>query len=111
MPMIQVSAVLAAGAVVDNVLTGSQFEYLPFNAALQFAVNGSAAGLVSDVYSGQDVLAERFQVNTINRFPVFPDDYTLDDVAGAGERIKVRLENTTGGNLTYFVNVKITPIG
>lgn len=110
MPMIQQSAALAGGAVVENVLAGSQFEFLPYNAALQFAINGSAAGLLCDVYSGQDVLAERFQVNAINRFPIFPDDYTLDDIAGAGERVKVRIENPTGGALTYFANVKITPL-
>ena len=110
MPMIQVTGSVAANAVNDNVLTGSQFEFLPYPCALEFGLVGSAAGLLMDAYSGSDVLCEAMAVSTANRFPVFPDDYTLTDVAGLGERIKVRARNTTGGALTYFVGIRITPL-
>jgi len=110
MPVIQSSVVVAANAVNDNVLQGSQFEFLPYNSLLEFGLNGSAAGLVADVYSGQDTVAEAYALNSQNRFPIYPDDYPLNDVAAAGERIKVRLRNTTGGNLTAFFSVKITPV-
>ena len=110
MPTIQKSASLAANTTLDNVLTGSQFEFLPFNASLNFGLVGSAAGLQADVYSGQDTLCEAMDISTANRYPVFPDDYPLSDVAGAGERLKVRLRNTTGGALTYFVTVRIDPL-
>jgi len=107
---IQKTASVAANTTVDNVLSGSQFEFLPMPAALEFGIVGSATGLQADVYSGSDMLCEGLDVSTQNRFPVFPDDYTLTDVAGAGERIKVRIRNTTAGALTYFVGVRITPI-
>jgi len=110
MPLIQSSATLAAGAVVDNLLSGSQFEFLPYDASLSFAINGSANGLLSDVYSGQDVLAENFSVNSANRVPINPDDFLLHDVAAAGERIKVRVRNPTAGPLTVFYAVVITPV-
>lgn len=110
MPLIQSSATLAAGAVVDNLLSGSQFEFLPYDAALSFAVNGSATGLLSDVYSGQDVLAENFSVNSANRVPINPDDFLLQDVAAAGERIKIRVRNPTAGALTVFYALVITPM-
>jgi hypothetical protein len=83
---------------------------MPNASALEFGLNGSAAGLQADVYSGQDMLCEGMAISTANRFPVFPDDYTLTDVADRGERIKVRLRNTTGGVLTYFVGIRITPV-
>lgn len=110
MPMIQVTGSVAANSVNDNVIAGSQFEYLPYNATLEFGLVASAAGMLSDAYSGQDLLCEGMAISTQNRFPVFPDDFTLTDVAGGGERVKVRMRNTTGGALTYFVGIRITPL-
>lgn len=111
MPTIQGSVSVAANAVNDNVITGSQWEYLPYNAAVEFGLVGSAPGLLLDVFSGQDNLAEGFAPSTQNRFPVYPDDFTLTDVAAAGERLKVRARNTTGGALTVFWSIRISPVG
>jgi hypothetical protein len=108
--MIQVTGSVAANATNDNVITGSQFEYLPYPATLEFGLVGSATGLQVDAYSGQDVLCESMSISTQNRYPIYPDDYTLTDIAAAGERVKVRVKNTTGGALTYFVAVRITPL-
>jgi hypothetical protein len=108
--MIQVTGSIAANTANDNVISGSQYEFLPRASALEFGLVGSATGLLADVYSGQDMLCEGMAISTQNRFPVFPDDYTLTDVADQGERIKVRLRNTTGGALTYFVGIRITPL-
>jgi hypothetical protein len=110
MPLIQGSASLLTATVNDNVLTGSQFEYLPWNAALNFGLVASATGLVVDVYSGQDTLCESLLPSLQNRFPVFPDDFNLTDVAAAGERIKIRVRNTSGGTLTFFYAVQLNPI-
>jgi hypothetical protein len=110
MPVIQSSTSVAANATNDNILQGSQFEFLPYNAMLEFGLVASATGLVADVYSGQDTVAEAYALSTQNRFPVYPDDYPLNDVAAAGERIKVRIRNTTAGALTVFFSVKITPV-
>jgi hypothetical protein len=110
MPLIQQSVSVAANATNENVLSGSQYEYLPFNALIEFGLNGSAVGLVSDVYSGSDVLAEGIALSSQNRIPVYPDDFTLNDVAAAGERLKVRIRNTTGGAVTAFYSVRITQV-
>ncbi len=110
MPVIQNSVSIAANAINDNVIQGSQFEFLPYDALLEFGLNASATGLVADVYSGADTVAESFALSTANRFPVYPDDYPLNDVAAGGERVKVRIRNTTAGALTAFYSVKITPV-
>jgi len=113
MPVIQGSVSIAASSVNDNVLAGSQFEFLPYDASLEFGLNGDANGadLRVDVYSGQDVLMENAPMNVQNRLPVFPDDFSLTDVAGAGERIKIRARNTSaaGARVINFA-VRITPI-
>jgi len=110
MPLIQKSVSVAAGATNDNVITGSQFEYLPYNALVEFGLNGSATGLLADVYSGQDIIAEDIALNALNRTAIYPDDYTFNDVAAAGDRLKVRVRNPTGGALTVFYSVRITPL-
>lgn len=113
MPVIQGSVSVAASGVNDNVLTGSQFEFLPFDAALEFGLNGDANGgdLRLDVFSGSDTLLENAPANTQNRVPVFPDDFVLTDVAAAGERIKVRVRNTNAAAArTLFFTVRITPV-
>lgn len=109
MPVIQNSVSIAANSTNDNVIQGSQFEFLPYDAFLEFGVNGSALGLVADIYSGQDTIAEGMALNAQNRFPVYPDDFPLNDVAAAGERIKIRVRNTTAGALTAFYSLRLTP--
>jgi hypothetical protein len=113
MPVIQGSASVALSSVNDNILQGSQFEFLPFAASLEFGLNGDANGadLRVDVYSGQDVLMENAPMSVQNRIPVYPDDYNLTDVAAAGERIKVRVRNTSAAAArTIFYAVRITPL-
>lgn len=110
MPLIQNSVAIAAGAQNDNLLAGSQWEFLPFDASLAFALNGSATGLLADVYSGQDVLAENMALNALNRIPINPDDFLLTDVAMGGERIKIRVRNPTAGALTVFFAVMLSPV-
>lgn len=113
MPTIQGTVSVAASSVNENVLQGSQFEFLPYDAQLMFGIVGdtNATDLRVDVYSGQDVLMESAQPSAQNRIPVFPDDYNLEDVAAGGERIKIRVRNLNAGAArSLFYAVRITPI-
>lgn len=109
MPTIKVQTSIPANQVVDNVITGNQYEFLPFNALLEFGLVAAAAGLFCDVYSGSDTLIENGVVSAANRSPLYPDDFDLTDVAAAGERIKVRARNTTAGAIVLNTTVRITP--
>ena len=113
MPIIQNRVSIAAGVTNDNLLSGSQFEFLPYDASLEFAVNADANGqeVLCDVYSGQDVLMENAPLNSQARIPVYPDDYNLTDVAAAGERLKIRARNTGAGAHVVSFAVRITPLG
>lgn len=113
MPTIQLATSVAASSVNDNVLSGSQYEFLPFDAVVEFGLVGdaNAADLRVDVYSGQDALMENAQPSAQNRMPVYPDDFSLTDVAAAGERLKVRVRNTSAaGARTLNTIVRITPV-
>ena len=112
MPTIsQLNTVLTL-VTVDNVLTGSQFEFLPFDAMLEFGMtsSGVVGDWIVDVFSGQDVLLEQGSVSILDRQPIYPDDFTLTDVAGAGERIKIRIRNSSAGTLNFFTTLRITPL-
>lgn len=110
MPTIQGSTVIAANDQNNNVLAGSAFEYLPMHANVRVALVGSAAGLTCTVQSGSDVLMEDSPISFANRFPVWPDDYALEDVAAAGDRLKLQARNTTAGALTLYWAARIDPI-
>lgn len=113
MPLIQGSTSVAAATVNDNILTGSQFEFAPYNAMVEFGLNGdaNAADLRVDVYSGQDVLTEQMVPSAQNRVPIYPDDFILQDIVRAGERIKVRVRNVNAGAArTIYHSVRLTPV-
>ncbi len=113
MPLIQGQTSIAAASVDDNILAGSQFEFLPYNAFLEFGLVGdaNASDLRVDVYSGQDVLAENMEPSAANAIPIYPDNFGLSDVAAAGERIKVRVRNTHATLArVLFHALKITPV-
>ena len=112
MPTISTRNSVLTLVTVDNVLTGSQFEFLPFDAFLEFGLvsAGVVGDFIVDVFSGQDVLLEQGEVSILDRQPVYPDDFNLNDVAAGGERIKIRIRNTSAGTLNFFTTLRITPI-
>lgn len=110
MPIIRKEVSVAANATVDNLVTGSIYEFMPFNAALNIGITASAAGLVATVNTGSDTLLEESPVNPTTTFPVIPDDMDLQDRTLAGERLVIRIRNTTGGALTVYLLVQISPL-
>lgn len=111
MPLFQKKVSVAANSVNDNILTGSQWEFIQMPAmSVAFGLVASATGMKLDVYSGADTLAEDLEPSEQNRFPIFPDDYTLADIAMQGDRLKVRARNTTAGPLDVFVGLRLDEV-
>lgn len=103
MPTIQGSTSIGPATSVANVLAGSVYEYLPRNAIVEFGLVDDANGDVRvTVQSGADVLLEESPVSIANRFPVYPDDFVLEDVAAAGERLVIRARNTDAATTSIF---------
>lgn len=110
MPLIRKEQSIAANATLDNVITGSIYEFLPWNAAINIGLNGSATGLVATINSGSDTVLEEAPVNVSTAFPVIPDDMFAQDVAAAGERLVIKVRNTTGGALTLRSLIQLNPV-
>ena len=123
MPTIRRITTVTAGVVSGAgayPITGSQYEYLPFDAEVEFAVvarGTSASSVEASVYSGSDVLQQQDAVTNkpaadaaggaISR----RDDFLVSDVAAAGERISVELQlpSGSGAGCTVETCVIITP--
>jgi len=129
MPTIRVqnggtAQLLVAGATIFP-LQGNQYEYLPFNARVEFGIvghdgtdTGAVAAVRATVFSGSDILqqaapiTDKSAVTAQSQNAVYPDDFLLDDVAAAGERLSVQLDipPSTTGDAVFDTVVKITPL-
>lgn len=114
MPTIKRTSSLAANASA-NPLVGSQYEYLPFDAVVQAAVIVEPGGAVeASMFSGSDVLLENAPLDEkpATEPITFPDDYDIQDVAAAGERLGLTIRETAGaiGPTTVRTVVRITPL-
>jgi hypothetical protein len=111
MPTIQGVTSTAAGQTTVNVLSGSVYEYLPWHAQVEFGIVGDAAGEGrATVLSGSDTVLEESSLSRQARFPVYPDDFSLVDVAAAGERLVIKHRNTGAGANNLFWAVRLTPL-
>jgi hypothetical protein len=116
MPQIVVRISLGANAQV-NALTGTQYEFLPprmypNGAFAEFASLADATGVLRTIQTGSDIVEEESPVNvgTINQQPIYPDNFTCNDVIGPGERINVKLRDTSGVARIVPVMVRFTPL-
>lgn len=110
MPVIQRETSVAAGAVNDNLLSGSAFEFLRQNSLVSIGVTAAATGTFVTIQSGSDVVAEEFPPAIQTRFPIIPDEMYYSDVGAAGDRLVVRGRNPTGGAVIIRVLAQITPL-
>jgi len=123
MPLIAVETDISIGAAVGTFfpLQGNQYEFLPFDALVEFATiikqgtgaTGAAVAKVQ-VYSGSDLLSQDQALDTLaaDRTLEYPEHYQLQDVAGAGERLSVQLqiEALDGAAAVVQTRVRITPV-
>ena len=101
-------------------LQGSQYEYLPWDARLEFAITaertGTAAGkgtAVMNIFSGSDILVQNGDVPMKGSAIVYPDDFLISDVAAAGERISVEVTISGAGAddaVTIRTVARLTPV-
>lgn len=113
MPMIKtLDQGVAAGATI-NPWQGNQYEFLPFDAMIEVALLADATdSWDASVFSGSDVLLQNSRIDSLAlATPItYPDDYSLSDVAAAGERLGCALTNQTGAVADVRTQVRITPL-
>lgn len=110
MPVIQKEITVAAGATVENALSGSAFEFARSNQLVAIGVTAAATGTFVTIQSGADIVLEESPTFVKTTFPVIPDEMYYNDVAVQGDRLVVRLRNPTGGPVIMRVLAQTTAI-
>jgi len=100
---------IAAGATVVP-FSGNVHEFLGRDSGVEIAVVGAATGLTFDVTIGDRVIVQGGYASEINRIPQYPEDFTIDDAGLAGDKVTVRVTNTTAGAVVCFTSARITPV-
>jgi hypothetical protein len=111
MPMIMIESSVAAGAVNNNLVSGSAFEFARSQAIVSVGVVQSATGGFATIQAGSDIVAEEFSVPILTTYPIIPDNMYFTDVMNAGDRLVIRYRNPTGGALTVRAVVQMSPTG
>lgn len=110
MPTIQRETSVAAGAVNDNLLSGSAFEYMRNNGIVSAGVVAAATGTFLTIQSGPDIVLEESAPMVLTTMPIIPDHFFYNWGAAAGDRLVVRVRNPTGGAVIHraVVNIQYT---
>lgn len=98
-PMILREVSIAAGAINDNLIAGSAFEFARGRGVLSIGIAAAATGCIGNIQAGADIVAEAFPLPILTRYPIVPDEFYFTDVVEQGDRIVERVQNTTGGAL------------
>lgn len=112
MPTIKQRNDFAAVGDVAFPTNGSQYEYLPFDAQVEFAILADAGDTIrATVHSGSDLLLQNSVIdNKAVTDPIqYPWDYDIVDAAAQGERIGVELSNVGIVNAISRTVIRITP--
>ena len=110
MPVIVKQVSVPLNGTVDNILAGSAFEFARTNALVSMGVTAAATGTFVTFNSGADVVAEEFEPAILTRYPIIPDEMYFSDVAAAGDRLVIRVRNTTGAAIIVRVVCQVTPL-
>lgn len=108
--VIQKETSVAAGAVNDNLFSGSAFEYMRTPAIVSIACIASATGGFITIQLGPSILLEESPPTVGTVMPKVPDDFLYTGAAAPGDRLVVRARNPTGGALTFRAVAQITDV-
>jgi len=110
--IIRVRTVLAANGTA-SILSGSLFEFVDSPSIVEIGVSADAPGVLVGINSGPDTLLEADSpvvLKAINVTPVYPDDFVSDE-ALPGDRLSVKVRDTSGAQRIVMTELRISPLG
>lgn len=100
---------VAANATIDNILAGKVHEFLSEDSILRLAMSAAAIGLRASLLIGAEVLVDDQEVSSSARFPTFSDDLLAEGAGFGGDRLILRLRNTTGAGILTKSMLSVEP--
>ncbi len=101
---------VAANATTGNIFAGNVFEFVQFASIVKIYLVAAAVGMNADVLVGNESYLNDQEISGANRFPIRNEDLTVELGALPGERIVVRLRNTTGAAVITNSLVEVQPV-
>lgn len=109
MQVIQRVFPIPASGVVDNILSGSAFEFAKGSSLVSIGLTTTATGLNATIQSGGQSILEESPV-IVKSTPISTeDDMYYNFGAIAGDRLVIRVRNTTAGVLNAVCLVQVQP--
>ena len=112
-PLIKTHDIDVADGAVITPWQGEVYEILPFDAQVFVALLADTGDLFNaTVASGSDILLMNSPIDEVAlAVPItFPDDYSLSDLAGQGERLTCQLTNLSGAVADVRTSLKLDPV-
>jgi hypothetical protein len=100
---------IAANTTIQNILAGKSREFVMEPSVVTLSATGSAVGLLATLIIGEEIVMDDQAIPLTNRFPILPDDMLVSGGGYPGDRIVVKIRNSTGGALTSWVRVDVEP--
>lgn len=101
MPSIVKETSVGIGAVLDNMFSGSAYEFASRRRVASIGLTAAATGSFATLQSGPDIVAEEFAPVVKTVMPVIPDDFFFNDVMDLGDRLVLRIRNPTAGAIIH----------
>lgn len=111
MPTISGRSSILTGAT-SQPLTGSQYEFAPFDGTIEIGLKADKNLVTCSVYSGPDVLAEPgsfVPVGAADEPPKYPDDYHWKDEVAKGDRLKINVVNGNAATTVLYWVLALSP--
>lgn len=109
MPIMTYIASVAANTTVANAMSGKSHEFLTEPSVVSIGVGSSAVGMNCSLIVGDEITVDDQEVPVLTTLPAFPDHILAQAGGMQGERVIVKLRNTTAGALTAYVKVLVEP--
>jgi hypothetical protein len=109
MGMMTYIASVAANTTVANALSGKSQEFITEPSVVTLGVAGSAVGLNASLLVGEESVLDDQECPVGTTLPAFPDQILAVGGGLPGNRIVLKLRNTTGGAITAYAKVYVEP--
>lgn len=97
---------VAANDQVQNVLAGKIGEFLAQPGNVVLYGTAGVVGLRVSLIVGGAVIVDDQEINAQNRMPIVPDDFVAGAYGLQGDRVIVRLRNTTGAAIIGYTRIE-----
>lgn len=101
---------VAANTTIANALVGKTMEFVAEQrATVDLYATAAAVGMFYSLIIGSEIVVEDQEVNAQNRMPIIPDDFLARGGAFKGDRVVVKVRNSTAAPIIAFTRVEVNP--